>query len=59
VENVETAVLIDTGASANFISHNLIEKIIKANPQVRMEPNCLTLKLADSHSISTRGTVEL
>jgi hypothetical protein len=52
-------VLIDTGASANFISHNSIEKIIKANPQVRMAPNCLTLKLADSHSISTRGTVEL
>ena len=24
-----------------------------------MEPNCLTLKLADSHSISTRETVEL
>ncbi len=59
VENIETALLIDTGASASFILHNFLQEIIKANPQVRMEPNCLTLKLADSHSISTRGTVEL
>jgi hypothetical protein len=29
VEYIETAVLIETGASANFVSHNFIKDIIK------------------------------
>jgi hypothetical protein len=59
VENANTVVLIDTGASTNFVSNKFIQSIKNKVRDIEVHPGCLTLKLADNHSITTKGSVNL
>ncbi len=51
--------LIDTVASTNFVSNKFIQSIKNKERYIEVHPGCLTLKLADNHSITTKGSVNL
>ena len=51
--------LIDTGASTNIVLNKLIQSIKNKELDIEVHPGCLTLKLADNHSITTKGSVNL
>ncbi len=51
--------LVDTGASTYFVSNKFIQNIRTKVRDIEVHPGCLTLKLADNHSITTKGSVNL
>jgi hypothetical protein len=52
-------VLIDTGASTNIVSNKFIQSIKNKVRDIDVHLGCLILKLADNHSITTKGSVNL